>query len=73
MVRAFKDISDRGYEGMLLLAGKEDSRYNEAREAVRELGLKNRVIFPGTIDPSDMPSIYSNADLFILPSLYEGF
>lgn len=29
-----------------MLAGKEDSRYNEAREAVRELGLKNRVIFP---------------------------
>ena len=32
-----------------------------------------RIIFPGYIHQSDLPAVYSLADLFVFPSLYEGF
>ncbi|RME69436.1 MAG: glycosyltransferase family 1 protein, partial [Chloroflexi bacterium] len=41
-------------------------------EAVR-LGLQDRVHFPGFIADDDLPALYSAAELFVYPSLYEGF
>jgi len=37
------------------------------------LGVKDRVRFLGFVNQSQLPSIYSSADLFILPSDYEPF
>lgn len=31
------------------------------------------LIFPGFIDSSELPNFYNGADLFVYPSLYEGF
>lgn len=73
LVRAFKELVDTGYEGMLVLGGKEDPRTTEAREAVRELGLKNRVLFSGHLDFSDVVPLMQGAELYVMPSLYEGF
>ena len=33
----------------------------------------NRILFPGYIEQSDLPALYTLADLFVFPSLYEGF
>ena len=33
----------------------------------------DELIFPGFIDSSDLPYFYNGADLFVYPSLYEGF
>jgi len=73
LVRAFNIMVAQGYEGTLVLGGKEDPRTTEAREAVRELGLKNRVIFPGHLDFSDVIPLIQGAELYVMPSLYEGF
>lgn len=34
---------------------------------------KENVVFEGLKLPSEMPSIYENSDIFVLPSLWEGF
>lgn len=73
LVRAFGGLVSRWYTGTLVLGGKEDSRTNEAREAVRELGLKNRVIFPGHLAFSDVIPLIQGAEVYVMPSLYEGF
>ena len=39
---------------------------------VNELGLENKVIFTGYVD-EDKPVLYSCAEIFVFPSLYEGF
>lgn len=57
----------------LVLAGREDARYPQARERVEALGLGGRVCFPGDIASADLPALYSGASLFVFPSLYEGF
>jgi len=40
---------------------------------MRRLGLTNDVIFTGFVPPEDLPFFYNAADLFVFPSLYEGF
>ncbi len=48
-------------------------RHHPVMEQVRKLNLNGRVIFTDAIAPDDLPAIYKGADLFVLPSLYEGF
>jgi glycosyltransferase involved in cell wall biosynthesis len=40
---------------------------------VERQGLTGRVHFIGFVDDADLPTLYSLADLFVFPSLYEGF
>ncbi|MEO0091183.1 MAG: glycosyltransferase family 1 protein [candidate division WOR-3 bacterium] len=40
---------------------------------VKELNLIDSVIFTDFVEQKDLPSVYSCACLFVLPSLYEGF
>lgn len=35
--------------------------------------LKDEIIFTGYVPDEDLPLIYNAADLFVFPSLYEGF
>ena len=39
----------------------------------RELHLEDNVALPGFVDDADLPALYSRADVFAFPSLYEGF
>ena len=57
----------------LVIAGHTDPRYASAQARAQELGLNERVRFMGNIPNADLPALYSACDLFIFPSLYEGF
>jgi len=57
----------------LVLAGKVDPAYKEVTEAISEYGLAGHVIMPGFIPDEELPTLYSAANAFIFPSLYEGF
>ncbi|MBC7235422.1 MAG: glycosyltransferase family 4 protein [Chloroflexi bacterium] len=57
----------------LVLAGKEDPRYPEVRQAIARWGLEHAVRMLGIVDDADLPSLYSGALAFVFPSLYEGF
>ena len=35
--------------------------------------MEDRVVFPGYVPDEDLPVVYSAADCFVFPSLYEGF
>jgi glycosyltransferase involved in cell wall biosynthesis len=57
----------------LVLAGKKGWLYDEILLRARELGIADRVVFPGFVDQADLSALYSGALLFVIPSLYEGF
>jgi glycosyltransferase involved in cell wall biosynthesis len=40
---------------------------------VKNMGLQDHVSFLGFVPESVLPTIYSNAELFVYPSLYDGF
>jgi len=40
---------------------------------IKENNLKDKIYFTGYVDDEDIPYIYNLADIFVFPSLYEGF
>jgi len=57
----------------LVLGGKEDPYYPEVRETWEKLGLGDRIISAGFIKQEELPLFYSAAEVFVIPSFYEGF
>ena len=55
------------------MAGGFRGRRDDASARAISAGISDRVVFPGSIEHADLPSLYSNASLFVFPSLYEGF
>jgi len=57
----------------LVIAGSRGWLYEMIFRRVEELGLDEKVIFLGFFADDDLPTLYNLADLFVFPSLYEGF
>lgn len=57
----------------LVLAGKKGWSYDALFARVSQLGLDDRVVFPGYVADEDLPALLSGAIAFVYPSLYEGF
>ena len=69
LLELFYDIEQLVPASRLLLAG--DGYLKEVVEKrAYELGISNKVLFLGQRD--DIPALLQAADLFVLPSLYEG-
>jgi glycosyltransferase involved in cell wall biosynthesis len=57
----------------LILAGAKGDSYADLKRLVERFGLQERVVFTGYVDDDVRKALYQNADLFVYPSLYEGF
>jgi len=75
LVRAFHRLIESGEVGdrALVIAGGKGWGSQPLFDLVRELRLEGRVIFTGFFPDDDLPALYSAADVFVLPSWYEGF
>jgi glycosyltransferase involved in cell wall biosynthesis len=56
----------------LVIAGGQGWKFN-ADEALKNITRKEDIHFIGYVPDEDMPALYSAADLFAFPTLYEGF
>ena len=57
----------------LVIGGQKGWLFEEIFATVQQLGLESDVLFPGFIADEDLPALYSAAEFFVYPSLYEGF
>ncbi len=57
----------------LVLAGREDPWTAEARRRADQLGLDDRVRFPGHVPDEYLPGLYAGAHAFVTLSRWEGF
>ncbi len=58
----------------LVLVGEAHTRYlDEVPAMIERLGLAGRVRLAGHVADADLPALYTLADVFVLPSLLEGF
>ncbi len=80
LITAFAKIADvsRRLDGRpiihnLVIVGKKGWLFDNIKADAARLGVRTRVIFPGYADDEDLPALYRAADLFVFPSLYEGF
>jgi glycosyltransferase involved in cell wall biosynthesis len=73
LLEAYHALRNEGSSLGLVIAGKKGWLYSGFFNRMRELGLERDVLFPGFVPDQDLPALYSAADLFVFPSLYEGF
>ena len=77
LIKGFAQIRDQGYKGSLVLAGEtfrmKIPEIQSLSRKIREFDLEKWVLRPGYVEDDDLPAFYSGSDLFVFPSLYEGF
>jgi glycosyltransferase involved in cell wall biosynthesis len=57
----------------LVICGNKNQHTKFLEEKVFDLGLSQNIIFTGYVSDAELNSLYRHANLFVFPSLYEGF
>ena len=73
LLRAFARLKTQDLNRGLVIAGPPAWRYERLLHLVDKLGLADQVRFLGYVPAEDLLALYNLADLFVFPSLYEGF
>src|SRR3989344_2317328 len=73
LIEAFSRIASKYPPLTLVIVGKKGWLYEEILEAPKKYGVEDRVKFLDFVKDDQLPSLYKNAKVFALPSLYEGF
>jgi glycosyltransferase involved in cell wall biosynthesis len=74
LLQAFYKVkSKKKFSHKLVIAGKKGWMFSDIFETVKKLGLENEVIFTDFVLDKDLPGIYLGAEVFVFPSLHEGF
>lgn len=75
LIEAFAILKEKNKDikHKLVLVGDASFGFDEVKYTISEYLLEEDVVMPGWIEETDMPHIYSAADAFVFPSLYEGF
>jgi len=72
LIKAFAKVKDK-IPHVLVVAGAKDKKIDEVDNLVQKLNIENRVIQLIKPDDETIINLYFFADLFVFPSLFEGF
>lgn len=74
LIAAFNELKKKQLiDHKLVLCGPKGWHYKDIFKKIKELKLENEIIFLGFIPEEDLPFLYNVAQVFVYPSLYEGF
>ena len=74
LIAAYAQMRGEARSGLkLVIAGGLGWMCEGIFRRVEELGLQDEVLFSGYVADEDLPALYSMAEVFAFPSLYEGF
>ena len=73
LIQSLHDLRRDGLNATLRIIGGDDPRYPEAADLARKLNLGDAVLWSGYVLDRDLLAAYQQADVFVLPSRYEGF
>jgi len=76
LVEAFSILKQQEIENkklQLIIVGKRGWQYEDILNSPKKYNVEDKVKFLDFVEDKDLPSLYSNAACFVLPSLYEGF
>jgi glycosyltransferase involved in cell wall biosynthesis len=74
LIEAFAKLKcEAGVPHSLVLVGKPRRIYRKLCRIVASQGLGSHVTFTGPVSDEELPCLYQQADLFVYPSLMEGF
>jgi glycosyltransferase involved in cell wall biosynthesis len=72
LIRAFSHIAAH-IPHQLVIAGKPGVMPDNAEDVAKQMHMGDRVRCIDFVDYEDLPALYSAADLFVWPSIYEGW
>ncbi|MCP4268618.1 MAG: glycosyltransferase family 4 protein, partial [Candidatus Brocadiaceae bacterium] len=74
LIKAFKKLRERGLRDYkLVVAGGKGWLYKQILEEIGNSDISQSILYLGVVSDKDLPELYNCADLFVYPSLYEGF
>jgi len=73
LIRSFSQVLKEFPDYKLLIAGSKGWYYDEIFETVSELNLENNVKFLGYVTEEELEKLYNLAEIFVWPTVYEGF
>jgi glycosyltransferase involved in cell wall biosynthesis len=74
LIRAFNRLkTSEQIPHQLVFVGSDWTRATEVHQTAKESGCARDIMFTGFVPTADLPDLYCGANLFIFPSLYEGF
>ena len=75
LIRVFGRLAQlKGNDDLcLVLAGKKGWMYEGIFKIVKKCSLEKKVIFLDFLDSAGLSAVYCAAEMFVFPSLYEGF
>jgi glycosyltransferase involved in cell wall biosynthesis len=74
IVKAFSQLEDGLKDRYsIVIVGKKGNAYAKLMSAVRDYDLVRKCFMLGYIPEPDLACVYKNADVFVFPSLVEGF
>lgn len=69
----FKNSFGGGFDYQLVVAGKRGWLVEEYFQLAEDLGVRDNVLFTGYVGGDELKPLYTFAEFFVMPSLYEGF
>lgn len=57
----------------LVLAGAKGTDFKEIQKKASKSEYKKDIVFPGYVNANDLGALFKGSEIFIFPSLYEGF
>jgi glycosyltransferase involved in cell wall biosynthesis len=66
-------VNEFGYQGDLVIVGKKGWLVDTFLSSTLEAEVNNKIKFTGFISDRELSLYYSRCDVFVFPSLYEGF
>lgn len=74
LIQAFHRVKFQGeIKHQLVIAGSRSWPYPELVQLCRQSGVMESIKFIDYVEANDIVSLYQASDLFVFPSLYEGF
>ena len=73
LIKSYHQAASQGHSIPLVIVGRKGWMYEQVLDLITDLDLSNQVHLTGYVSPEDLPIVYNLADVFIYPSLYEGF
>ena len=74
LIEAFRRLRDRRrIAHRLVLCGKPGHGWGNIQAAIEKEGVQKAIDLPGFVSNEELAKLYRSADLFVFPSVYEGF
>lgn len=73
VIRALAEVRASGLDLHYAIAGGQGWLQEEMQRTIAATGMEDFVHLLGYVDDGDLPALYSESRIFLMPSLYEGF